>query len=428
MRALVEPVELARVAGVLASASREIDDLSRRVRPGTTMSVAAAVGLRSVIGGAGSTVGGGGVGLGSGVPGIPGAAAAAAAGVVVRVERDVLATLAECAREGALLDGLAAGLRRAAQWYAMAEDAVGAALTGLNRLVHDHPDRLEALAATGHRHALEPLLTAAEGRGLLSERNDRVVSLQTSPPREGAVPTGLGDLVGDAVEVGDEDGRVRVTEIIRSDGTSVWVVGISGTQKWDLAVGENPFDATADVRAIRREVTSAALGVHLALLTAQRSTGRDTSAEPVLLTGHSLGGLLAGGLASDATFRHGRNVTGVVTAGAPIGRLPVPATVGVVAIEHRQDPVPRLDGVVARQSDTWTTHVVDLDRMVTGGLGSRAHSGELHTETAARIEAQANATEGTEAWEEVIAPFVGSEGRAVVHDVVLTRQWQNPRS
>jgi hypothetical protein len=38
------------------------------------------------------------------------------------------------------------------------------------------------------------------------------------------------------------------------------------------------------------------------------------------------------------------------------------------------------------------------------------------------------AREGELEWEEVIAPFVEPGATAVAHDIVLTREWQNPRS
>lgn len=162
------------------------------------------------------------------------------------------------------------------------------------------------------------------------------------------------------------------------------------------------------------------------MLAAQRSTGRETSAEPILLSGHSLGGMLAAGLAADPAFRHGRNVTGVVTAGSPIGRMPVPASVGVVALEHRGDFVPRLDGVAGRTDDTWHTLTTDPDVQETGGRASRSHAGELYEGSARAFDMVAR--EGELEWEEVIAPFVEPGATAVAHDIVLTREWQNPRS
>ena len=137
------------------------------------------------------------------------------------------------------------------------------------------------------------------------------------------------------------------------------------------------------------------------MLAAQRSTGRDTGAEPILLSGHSLGGMLAAGLAADPAFRHGRNVTGVVTAGSPIGRMPVPASAGVVALEHRGDFVPASTGWRDAPT-TWHTLTTDPDVQETGGRASRSHAGELYEGSARAFDMVAR--EGELEWEEVIAP------------------------
>lgn len=409
MRTLVSPESLAGVARVLASSAEAVDDAVAGVHGPATMAAAATTGLRLTV--------------------EDPAVAGPCATLVRAVERHVLAALASGAVEEANLRAMAVALRRVAGWYAAAEDGVADALKALDTAVHAHPDTLERVAGLGHRFALDGLLAGGERLGWLHERRDRVVAVRGHAPVTVPPPTGLGDLVAGDVAVERTDGLVRVTEVVGADGASVWVVAISGTQSWTPAPGDNPFDVTADVHAVRAEATAAAIGVHLALLDAQRATGRDTSAEPVLLSGHSLGGILAAGLAADPSFRHGRTVTAVVTAGSPTGRLAVPASVGTVAIEHRSDPVPRLDGVPGRTDRSWSTLVVDVPEGVTQGRGSAAHAGGLYARSAREIEAQARTDGVVESWEEVVAPFTEGPGRrAVARDYVLTREWQNPRS
>lgn len=327
------------------------------------------------------------------------------------------------------LSALATGLRAMAALWVEVEAAVTRGLRRLDQVVHDHPGQLERVAELGHRWALGGILGAGERHDLLTEGPEDLAGLTSSPPRAGVAPSSLVDLIAGDVEVEQTAGLVRVNEVVRADGTSAWVVQISGTQAWWPRAGGNPFDVTTDVRAVAGEATVAAAGVHLALLQAQRSTGRDTSAEPVLVTGHSLGGILAATVAADRTFRQGRNVVGVVTAGSPIARVPVPASVSVVALEHVGDPVPRLDGRPNPPRPNWSTVPITPDSARTLGQGTRSHDGRLYVDSAQRVVSAAAESLPEEPWEEVIAPFVrGADRTVVVHDFTVTREWQNPRS
>lgn len=62
--------------------------------------------------------------------------------------------------------------------------------------------------------------------------------------------------------------------------------------------------------------------------------------EPVLVAGHSQGGLLAARLIG----AEGYSIDHAVTLGAPIGHVDLPADSRVLALEHRADVVPLLDG------------------------------------------------------------------------------------
>ena len=104
------------------------------------------------------------------------------------------------------------------------------------------------------------------------------------------------------------------------------MVVVPGTQEWSPRAGANPFDLTTDVRAVTGDATLAAAGVAAALdLAAAGRVGRSTAADPVVLVGHSQGGILAAALASDAGFTARHRVTHVVTSGSPVGLFPVPA-------------------------------------------------------------------------------------------------------
>lgn len=67
-------------------------------------------------------------------------------------------------------------------------------------------------------------------------------------------------------------------------------------------------------------------------------------AEPVLVVGHSQGGMVAAALLARAG-EHGLTIRHAVTVGSPTGRLAgIPAGSQVLSLEHRGDVVPLLDG------------------------------------------------------------------------------------
>ncbi len=326
---------------------------------------------------------------------------------------------------------LAAALAHAAALWAEVEAAISAGLRRVDQLGHAHPGAVEGLAAAA-RPLLPALVRTAAGVGWLTEDREDFLGVRGAPARAAPAPDTLGDLIAGDAEVAQRIGGVRVTEVIRADGTSSWVVQISGTQQWGPVSGAEVFDLTTDVRAVAGDATLAAVGVHLALLQAQRSTGRDTSTEPVLLTGHSLGGILAATVAADASFRDGRRIVGVLTAGSPVDRIDVPTTIPLVSIEHVGDVVPRLDGQSRPTQGSRTTINVDPGPGATSGLASRAHAGELYADSARHLggpAAERGPAPGAHTpGEEVIDEVLHDGVRAVVHDFTLSREWQNPRS
>lgn len=257
--------------------------------------------------------------------------------------------------------------------------------------------------------AVTVLADSAASWGLLTEAGDVRVTAVPSPVGRGArggtaaptrPPGGLSDLVRDEAAL---DGRVRVVEVHGPQGAA-WIVEIAGTQVWDPRAGVSPFDLTTDVRSMAAESTLLAVGVERALAAAQSSAARsapvrrDVASEPVLLSGHSLGGIVAAGLASSAQFRSAHRVTHVIALGSPIGKVPVPTDVQVLAVEHRQDPVPRLEGRPNPDRASWVTVTRDLegeaetDALADGQepgparRASAAHRADLYVGTAAAVD------------------------------------------
>ena len=110
-----------------------------------------------------------------------------------------------------------------------------------------------------------------------------------------------------------------------------------------------PNDVTSDVYAMRyRQQTALANAVLDAMVQAKIPTG--DGAPPVMATGFSLGGITAGPIAATSSDY---NIQQVVTAGSPIGTMPISPKIHVVALEGSQDLVPTLVGAI--NSKAWTT-------------------------------------------------------------------------
>ncbi|HWS57825.1 MAG TPA: hypothetical protein VN257_04740 [Actinotalea sp.] len=319
------------------------------------------------------------------------------------------------------LDVLATGLRAAARAYTEVERGVSGVLAGVAAAAD--------LTARGGWFVDAPR-SAGLDAGLDAEPNRP--SLQAVDPtltgplaaRDG-VP-GRVSAVADLVAAGDglDGGRVRVLETARGDGGSAWVVIVPGTQEWSPRAGANPFDLTTDVRALTGDATVAAAGVSAALAHARARSGRGAPDDPVMLLGHSQGGILAAALASDPAFRAGNRVTHVVTSGAPVALFPVPPTTRVLSIEHADDPVPRLDLTPNPAGPSWTTVVapapglpVDVDR----------HRLAAYVQTVRVAEGAPRGTvAGLDAWQATAGAFLGAPVRSVSEVVVARRVADSP--
>ena len=306
--------------------------------------------------------------------------------------------------EALALEVLAVRLRAAARVYAVVEASVSAVLAG----VEVGAD----LAARG---------------GWLTDGTSMPTVTPVPPTlvldRDHGFPHAA-DLV--AAGEGLDGGRVRVVEVARGDGGSAWVVVVPGTQAWSPNPGANPFDLTTDVRGVTGGTTLAAAGVAAALEVARSRAGpRSTAVDPVVLVGHSQGGILAAALASDPGFTRWNRVSHVVTSGSPIALLPVPPTTRVLSVELGDDPVPRLDLTPNPDRSSWVT----LRTPRTGlPVDVRAHRIEGYVAALRVAEAAPRGTvAGLDAWQASAAGVLGRPVRSV-SELRVERGWQNPRS
>ncbi|MFN2320648.1 MAG: hypothetical protein ABR500_13330 [Dermatophilaceae bacterium] len=203
---------------------------------------------------------------------------------------------------------------------------------------------------------------------------------------------------------------VRVIEVPQADRSSAWILQIPGTQVWDPRAGPVAHDLTSDVRLMGHQdgvLPRAALD---ALAQAQASSGRRDRGDPVLVSGHSLGGIAAMSIAADPRAHERFHITHVVTAGAPVGHFVVRDEVAVLSLEHEDDVVHRADLAANPDRPNWTTVLRDVPggRMVGPGSAPSEHGALTYRETA-RLASSA-AEDGSEpslvAWSATAAPFL----------------------
>jgi len=140
-------------------------------------------------------------------------------------------------------------------------------------------------------------------------------------------------------DLGAVSGEIGVQRLAGPDGIERFVVQLPGTESWALTPGSTDRDLSTNLHTMAGDTTVYMRGIEAAMV--QAGVPPDA---PVMLVGHSLGGMTAAALAADPAFRQRFNVTQVVTAGAPIGRFEVPSGVQVLALENHNDLVPALDG------------------------------------------------------------------------------------
>ena len=159
-------------------------------------------------------------------------------------------------------------------------------------------------------------------------------------------PRGVADLLR-AVHVrscagGNDQDQISVRVITHADGSTAYIVDIPGTEH--TAPPARPVlpqtnDLGTNLRVLGGEVTTR----QRAIADALRLAGAGPT-DPVMLVGHSQGGMVAAQAAHDAgTPAFDYDVRSVVTAGSPIGRVDIPAAVQLLAIENAYDIVPYLD-------------------------------------------------------------------------------------
>lgn len=207
---------------------------------------------------------------------------------------------------------------------------------------------------------------------------------------------------------GTRKGVITVQQLTHPDGTRAWVIEVPGTEDWRPG-SSTPLDLTTNLRlmgALPDDMSTAV--VH-----AMRAAGIGAD-EPVMLAGHSQGGMAA--LAAAALVAPVYAVKAVVTAGSPDIPQAVPPGVHVRRYVHDEDLVPQLDGAGDRHSSHETVVRRDLGR--TGGprdaTPSEAHRAELYAETAGQAQAALADDPFMKPFDDAAAGVLGPPGTTAV--------------
>jgi len=266
-----------------------------------------------------------------------------------------------------LIGGAVIGSLLPASWWEAADG-------GLAHQVEAHPDLAQgaigllpglvdgALDAPPGTHLTMPSL-AGWAAGLHDEDGTATTTptdLQVASSQ--AVPASLGDLIAHLGQVNElPDGDIEVQTITLADGTRQHVVYLPGTD--DM----NPLSHDGQIRDMQGNLELMA-GLPTAygagIVEALHQTGVAPD-EPVLVVGHSQGGMQAIALAAQQTPY---SFTQVVTAGSPVGGVDLPAGVGAVSLEHDGDVIPLTDA--ADNPDAPNHVTIGFDSGSTGLAGN----------------------------------------------------------
>ncbi len=302
---------------------------------------------------------------------------------------------------------------------AMAPGLVQGTVSSL--LLHD--PRLLALVSGGHwptgdyEEAILGLLALA-GHGGLFQDTGEFGAEATGRPRgiDLSEDHFLQTLMEQQRLLSQHDAQVQVITIDRGPGLPpAYVVQIPGTQVWDPHRGDNPVDVTTNVHLMSQ---AGQTQMAAAVIRAMEAAGIPPDA-PIMLTGHSQGGITAAALATDADFQDRYpGLQSVVTAGSPVGTFDVPDDVQVLSLEHAQDVVPMLDGQANPDQPNWTTVSQDLEGsgapVASPDLGA-AHDLQNYAWTASLADASDH--DSIAAWQEQNQEFFGGSASGQAYQV-----------
>lgn len=214
-------------------------------------------------------------------------------------------------------------------------------------------------------------LYPSDGQPQVDVRDDLATAGGEQP-----VPGGLADVMSHLDQVNSwspaeqpgNDGTIEIQSWVGSDGVPHHIVYLPGTD--DMAT--LPWTMDGDVRdmptnflAVSGQSTAYAQGI----LAAMHQAGIAPT-DPVLLAGHSQGGIEAAWIAGHTDDF---TIAQVVTAGSPVAGMEVPPGTQMLSLEHHGDVMPLLDGEDNRDTVDHVTVTFDDHTPDVGDNHALAH-------------------------------------------------------
>jgi len=186
-------------------------------------------------------------------------------------------------------------------------------------------------------HAPAPHVRELDAQMLSSTQTRAQATLNRLVPQDVAdllAMAGLVDQLG-----GAQRAVVDIARVEGADGHVGWIVALPSTQDWVITGDQGaPNDLDADLMLML--YPDVRTQYEKAVLDAMSQAGI-AAGEPVVLTGWSLGGIMAGRLMEH--HAGGYTYAGLVCAGSPIDGMNLGAQTPVVQVKHLRDPIHRAD-------------------------------------------------------------------------------------
>lgn len=235
---------------------------------------------------------------------------------------------------------------------------------------------------TDYNEAVTGLMVAGQKLGILEDKGDFKVTRGADLEMLALTMENPGRLFSNLDKFtynhppNDPTPRVHVVPVTK-DGVTSYVVMIPGTQDWNPKRGGNGFDLTSNVALMGPDNAKIRQAVIDAMALAVKPPG-----SPVMLMGHSQGGIIAASIAADSGAQKQFNIQSVLTGGSPVGRYDIGPHTSVMSLEHTEDAVPKLDGKDNPDTSHWTTVTTEAPKWQGENINAgTAHSAKKYAQT-----------------------------------------------